>query len=383
MKARLNSFMAGLSDLSSSPVISNLNARRKACNRWIYSKTFSTADRLKLYEELAFLLSNNQRLNVALENMLSTALSGGPSAARAAVWLEDILESLNNGLPLDQALSEWVPRGECAIISSGLQDGNLPQALERASTVVRGIAEMKSSVFSVLAYPFLQLAVVIGLLKMIHDYFMPPMTRMFPREDWSGAMWWLGLSADVVAKQGIWLGLFFLLFCGWTVWSLPNVEGRPRRILDYLIPWSLYRDFQGVVFLLNVAALLGANVKTLDALNKLATHASPYMLERLNAIRRRVNAGDHLGLAMRNSGYNFPSRETINKLVLLTAGQNSDNSQILIERYAMYMLKTTIKSMKRRVIRVSLACFGLIGAYMGMLLAVIQQLNDLADHIGR
>lgn len=111
MKARLNSFMAGLSDLSSSPVISNLNARRKACNRWIYSKTFSTADRLKLYEELAFLLSNNQRLNVALENMLSTALSGGPSAARAAVWLEDILESLNNGLPLDQALSEWVPRG--------------------------------------------------------------------------------------------------------------------------------------------------------------------------------------------------------------------------------------------------------------------------------
>lgn len=383
MKARLNSFMAGLSDLSSSPVISNLNARRKACNRWIYSKTFSTADRLKLYEELAFLLSNNQRLNVALENMLSTALSGGPSAARAAVWLEDILESLNNGLPLDQALSEWVPRGECAIISSGLQDGNLPQALERASTVVRGIAEMKSSVFSVLAYPFFQLAVVIGLLKMIHDYFMPPMTRMFPREDWSGAMWWLGLSADVVAKQGIWLGLFFLLFCGWTVWSLPNVEGRPRRILDYLIPWSLYRDFQGVVFLLNVAALLGANVKTLDALNKLATHASPYMLERLNAIRRRVNAGDHLGLAMRNSGYNFPSRETINKLVLLTAGQNSDNSQILIERYAMYMLKTTIKSMKRRVIRVSLACFGLIGAYMGMLLAVIQQLNDLADHIGR
>ena len=383
MKARLNSFMAGLSDLSSSPVISNLNARRKACNRWIYSKTFSTADRLKLYEELAFLLSNNQRLNVALENMLSTALSGGPSAARAAVWLEDILESLNNGLPLDQALSEWVPRGECAIISSGLQDGNLPQALERASTVVRGIAEMKSSVFSVLAYPFFQLAVVIGLLKMIHDYFMPPMTRMFPREDWSGAMWWLGLSADVVAKQGIWLGLFFLLFCGWTVWSLPNVGGRPRRILDYLIPWSLYRDFQGVVFLLNVAALLGANVKTLDALNKLATHASPYMLERLNAIRRRVNAGDHLGLAMRTSGYNFPSRETINKLVLLTAGQNSDNSQILIERYAMYMLKTTIKSMKRRVIRVSLACFGLIGAYMGMLLAVIQQLNDLADHIGR
>ncbi|HCD7250385.1 TPA: hypothetical protein NDZ00_004875, partial [Escherichia coli] len=117
MKAKLDALMAGISDLSSSAFINNFNARRKACNRWIYSKTFSTGDRLKLYEELAFLLSNNQRLNVALENMLSTALSGGVSAARAAVWLEDILESLNNGLPLDQALVDWVPRGECAIIS--------------------------------------------------------------------------------------------------------------------------------------------------------------------------------------------------------------------------------------------------------------------------
>mgnify|MGYP002551967063 FL=1 len=214
MKSKIVSLMSGLSALSSSTLISNANELRKTCNRWIYRKTFSTGDRLKLYEELAFLLGNNQRLNVALENMLSTALSGGPAAARASVWLEDILSSLNNGLSLDQALAEWVPRGECAIISSGLQDGNLPQALERASTVVRGIAEMKSSVFNVLAYPFVQLAVVTGLLKMIHDYFLPPLSRMFPREDWSGAMWWLGISADVVAKQGIWLGLFFLLFCG-------------------------------------------------------------------------------------------------------------------------------------------------------------------------
>ncbi|WP_232830253.1 type II secretion system F family protein [Pectobacterium parmentieri] len=198
---------------------------------------------------------------MALENMLSTALSGGLSAARAAVWLEDILESLNNGLPLDQALVEWVPRGECAIISSGLQDGNLSQALERASTIVNGIEDMKSSVFSVLAYPFFQLAIVTGMLKMIHDYFLPPMTRMFPREDWSGSMWLLGISADVVAKHGIWLGIFFLLFCGWTVWSLPNVGGRPRRILDYIIPWSLYRTFRASCFYLMWLLCSGQTLK--------------------------------------------------------------------------------------------------------------------------
>lgn len=372
----MKTFSPGLTRLS-------IDRWRGLANRWIYRKTFSAADRLKLYEELAFLLSNRQRLNVALENMLTSALDGGLDAARSAVWLQDILDGLNHGLPLDQAMAGWIPRQECAIISAGVQDGKMVEALGRASTVVRGISEMKSSVYSQLAYPVILLSVVTGLLNMIHAHFLPPLERMMPREEWTGALWWLGISAEVVAEQGIWLGMLTLLFVAWIIWSLPNVTGRPRKVMDTFMPWSLYRDFQGVVFLLNIAALLGANVKTLDALNKLAQHASPWLLERLNAIRRRVNAGEHLGLAMRNAGYNFPSREAINKLALLTSGQNSDNSQLVIDNFARYMLKNTIAAMKRRIGRLSLACFGLCGMYMIMLLLVIQELNDLAETIGQ
>lgn len=363
--------------------INDARSTLKQANRWIYRKSFSTSDRLKLYEELSFLLGNNLRLNAAVENMLTTALSGGAQAARAAVWLEDILDGLNNGLSLDLALADWVPRQECAIISAGVQDGKLVQALGRACTVVNGIAEMKSSVTSQMAYPVVLLSVVAGLLVMIHSYFLPPLERMFPRESWEGGMWWLGMSADLVAEEGFYLAALLALFSAWTFWSLPNVTGQPRRVMDYLVPWSLYRDFQGVVFLLNIAALLGANVTTLNSLNKLAHHASPWLMERLNAIRRRVNAGDHLGLALRNAGYHFPSREAINKLVLLTAGQNSDNSQDIIDRYARYMLKSTIVSMKKRIQRLSIACFALCGLYMALLLLVIQDLNNLAEQLGQ
>lgn len=358
------------------------SAVRKA-NRWVYQRSFSTSDRLKLYEELAFLIGNNLRLNVAVENMLLTARNGGAQAARATIWLEDILNGLNHGLSLDLALANWVPRQECAIISAGVQDGKLVEALGRASTVVSGIAEMKSSVMSQLAYPAVLLSVVTGLLLMIHNYFLPPLERMFPRDSWEGGMWWLGLSADLIAQEGVYLAALIILFSAWTVWSLPNVTGKPRRIMDHLVPWSLYRDFQGVVFLLNISALLGANVTTLNSLNKLALHASPWLQERLNAIRRRVNAGDHLGLALNNAGYSFPSREAINKLVLLTSGQNSDNCQEVIDRYAHYMLKGTIISMKKRIQRLSMACFALCGLYMGLLLIVIQDLNSLAEQIGQ
>lgn len=355
----------------------------RQANRWIYRKTFSTGDRLKLYEELGFLLGNNLRLNIALENMLTTARNGGTTAARAAVWLEDILDGINNGLSLDRALANWVPRAECAIISAGVQDSKMVEALERASLVVRGIDEMKSSVFSQLAYPATLLSVVVGLLFMINDHFLPSLERLLPREFWTGGIWWLGASASLVAEQGVYLACITVLLLAWAIWSLPNVTGRIRRVLDHLIPWSLYRDFQGVVFLLNVAALLGANVRTLEALNKLAAHASPWLLERLNAVRRQVNAGDHLGLAMFNAGYAFPSREAINKLVLLTASQNNDNSQLVIDRYAQYLLRNTIKSMKRRIMRLSMACFALCGLYMILLLLVLQDLNTLADQLGQ
>jgi len=371
----MNKKYAGLPD--------EIRTSLRLANRWIYRKTFSTSDRLKLYEELGFLLGNKLRLNIALENMLTTARHGGAAAARAAVWLEDILDGIKNGQSLDRALAGWVPRGECAIISSGVQDGKMVEALERASLVVRGIDEMKSSVFSQLAYPFTLLSVVAGLLVMINDHFLPPLERMFARELWTGGMWWLGASASLVAEQGLYLAIVSFLVLAWAIWSLPNVTGKVRRVLDHMMPWSLYRDFQGVVFLLNVAALLGANVKTLEALNKLASHASPWLLERLNAIRRQVNAGDHLGQALYNAGYHFPSRESINKLVLLTAGQNSDNSQLIIDRYAQYMLKNTVKAMKRRIMRLSMLCFALCGIYMILLLLVIQDLNTLADQIGQ
>lgn len=356
---------------------------RRSATRWLYRKTFSTGDRLKLYEELAFLLENNQRLSAALENMRDTALSGGQAAARQAVWLDDFLSAIRHGLSLDRALAGWVPRQECSIISAGVQDNRLVNALKRAADVVRGIEEMKSTVFGQLAYPFVLVGVITSIMLMIHKYFLPPLEHLFPRESWSGAMWWLGSSAELVAEHGLIMAIAACLALGWIVWSLPNVTGRVRRTMDTVMPWSLYRDFQGVVFLLNISALLNANVPVLEALNRMAYHASPWLAERLNAVRRQVNAGDHLGLALRHAGYHFPSRDAVNKLVLLTAEQNSDNSQVIIDRYAWHMLKATLTAMKKRINLLSGLLFGVCGGYMMLMLLVIQQLNDMAGQIGQ
>lgn len=366
-----------------SDLLSSIDDYRYQASRWLYRHTFSTKDRLKLYEELAFLLENNQRLGVALESMRDTALSGGRLSSREAIWLNDFIKAIQNGLSLDQALSGWVPRQECAIISAGVHDSQLVAALKRAADVVRGIDEMKSTVYGQMTYPFVLIGVIVTIMLMIHRYFLPPLTRLFPRESWEGSIWWLGSSSELVAEQGIILGIAAFLILSWIVWSLPNVTGKPRKWMDRVMPWSLYKDFQGVVFLLNISALLNAGVPVLEALNRMAEHASPWLKERLNAIRRRVNDGDHLGLALRKTGYHFPSRDAVNKLALLTSEANSDKSQVVMERYAWHMLKNTVKVMKKRINTLSGLLFAVCGGYMVLMLLVIQQLNDMANQIGQ
>jgi hypothetical protein len=176
------------------------------------------------------------------------------------------------------------------------------------------------------------------------------------------------------------LSLMAAVLVAWTTWSLNNLTGRVRRWLDHLVPWSVYKDFQGVAFLLNISALLRADVKTLDALDILSRNASPWLLERLNAARRLVRQGQHLGLALRNSGYQFPSKDSVNKLVLLTDG---DNAEIIIENYARHWLIRAVKIIKRRTTRLSGALFLIVSSYMFLLVQVIQQLHDMAGQMGR
>jgi len=352
---------------------------RYAATRWIYRHTFTTRDRLALYEDLAFLLDNNRTLEVALTSMRDTATDFGRRSSPSAVWLNDCLTSLSHGQSLDVALADWVPRQEAAIISAGVMDGRVADALRRAMTVVQGVDEMKTTVFSTLGYPLALIGTVVSIMVLVSEHFIPQLAKIVPRETWEGGIWWLGALSDFVVVNGVLLSLTTAVLTAWVIWSFGNLTGRVRRVLDHLVPWSVYRDFQGVAFLLNVSALLRADVKTLESLDILARNASPWLLERLNATRRLVRQGQHLGLALRNTGYHFPSRDAVNKLALLTDG---DNAEIIIENYARHWLVRAVRLIKRRILRLSVALFLLVSGYMFLLVSVIQQLNDMAARLG-
>ena len=142
-----------------------------------------------------------------------------------------------------------------------------------------------------------------------------------------------------------------------------------------IMPWSIYQDIQGATFLLNMAALLKAKMTTLNSLNILQEFASPWLSTRLDSIIYRVRQGDHLGLALRQCGYQFPSREAANFLSLL----QGDGATELISNYGQRWLSQTLQRVKKRanVIRLIMLIF-LVMSLMLLVFAImdIQSISD-------
>lgn len=367
MISRLREYLVSLRAKAPSSALINEGA-----GRWLAQKTFSTTDRLTLYEDLAFLLDNNLKVEKALLAMMGCYNGKRPPVVYC---LEDMLRALRQGKSLDQGLNAWIPQQEAAILSAGVQDGNLAAALTRAITVVNGMVEMKTAVISTLAYPSLLLGTTFAMMNMVKVYFLPHLEALAPRENWHGALWWLSTTSAFFVDHAVILGFMALIFTLLVVWSMPNLTGKARQIvLDRLLPWSVYRNVQGVAFLLNFSALMRADVKTENAIDILSRYAPPWLYERLAATQRQIRQGHHLGPALRFAGYGFPSPRAIDKLVLLTDG---DNSEIIIENFARAWLTQTVVRIKRTATVLANLALATNAGYMILIVLATQSLNDL------
>ena len=323
--------------------------------RFIVRKTFSAPYRVQFYEALRFLLENKQPLKTALEQMRDAWTDFGRKWHPFAELATDCIESLreNSGEnSLEYTLSLWVPQEEAAVISAGIRSGSIVDALQFATTLTDAKEQIHQAIWQMAIYPVGLLIMMTGTLYVLNTELIPELSKISSPDSWSGA---LGLIS----------------------WSLPNWKSPDsvRTFADKIMPWSIYQDIQGATFLLNMAALLKAKMTTLNSLNILQEFASPWLSTRLDSIIYRVRQGDHLGLALRQCGYQFPSREAANFLSLL----QGDGATELISNYGQRWLSQTLQRVKKRanVIRLIMLIF-LVMSLMLLVFAImdIQSISD-------
>lgn len=343
----------------------------------VVRSTFSAQYRQPFYETLHFLLENRKALDEALHMIGNVHTDFGARWHPYHELVQDCLEGVSDNRPgrsVQDVLAVWAPREEAALIGAGMETGNIPRALLQANKLIVARQRILGQVIFASVYPAVLGILGAGLLGVNNLVLVPTMSRISDPARWSGALGMMnGLaqwtSAWGIAAAAVTGGLTVLTF-----WSLPRWRGRLRRYADRLMPWSVYKDLQGAVFLMNVGALLGAGVPELKTLRTLHGFAAPWLQERIEAAMVCMSEGNSLGLALRNSGYDFPSREAVNYLSLLDEGERAGE---LISNYADRWLEQALKRVARRANVTKLISLILIMTFFLLMLQMVMQIQDI------
>lgn len=305
----------------------------------------SNGARLKIYRKLISLLRNRFSLMDALDRIRGIITNDGknpdePLALAILYWSR----SLQNGNPFSVALEGWAPASERLMLSVG-DVSHLEGALENLIKVTEGTTKMKQPLVSAISYPMFLSMMTVLIIYAIGVYMVPPMMSAAPNTRWTG-------SARDLVQLSVWIQKNWLLAFSFlpTVFlliylTLGRWKGKTRSWFDNVPPWSLYRIFVGVTWMLAMAALVRAGTPVSQALRSLRHDASPYLLYRIDSALVFINNGDNLGEALNKTGLGFPDKEIIGDLRIYS---EMDNFQGALDQMANEWLENSVTGISQK-----------------------------------
>ncbi|NCB49980.1 MAG: hypothetical protein EOM53_04820 [Alphaproteobacteria bacterium] len=336
--------------------------------------------RLKIYHKLSSLLKNRFSMMDALERLYAIASDDGKKATEPlAIAIAHWSRSLQNGDSFSQAMKGWAPSSELLMLSVG-DVAQLEIALDNLIKVVEGVSKMKAPLVGALAYPMFLMFLTVVIIWAVGKYMVPPMANAAPGLKWRGqAETLVDLSDWVQDNQTIMFSFLPILFVLIGI-TLPRWKGPSRAKVDSYPPYSIYRIFVGVSWLLALSALVRAGTPVSKALRSLKEDASPYLLYRIDKALVYINNGDNLGEALMKTGLNFPDKEIVGDLRIYS---ELDNFQDALDQLANTWLEDSIMTIGSRAeILNTIAILGVSLVIAWVVLGTFDMQNQLTKTMG-
>jgi len=303
------------------------------------------SDRISVYRKLKSLVHNRFSLMDAMERMYQIASKDGKNPEDTmAIAISHWMASIRNGDSLSVAMRGWAPSTELLMLSVG-DITNLELALENTIKVVEGIRRMREPVVEAVSYPLFLLVLATLLIFGVGKYLVPPMVDAVPDLRWKGLAKSLVDLSYFVADHPWGLILPLPIACILIVWTFPRWRGGWRTIFDRFPPWSIYRIFIGVGWLLSLSALIKAGTPVSRALKLLRADASRYLLYRIDRAIVFVNNGDNLGDALYRTRLEFPDEEIIGDLRIYA---ELDNFPAALSQMADDWLENSVRIIEKK-----------------------------------
>ena len=310
-----------------------------------FSFRLSSDKRMALYRKLASLLSNDFTLMDALARIEKIESKDGRKPDEPfAIAMRDWLSKLERGASFADATRGWVPQNETLMLTLG-DVSKLSIALNNVIRVGEGVAKIRIAMLAAVSYPLFLLALTVAIIIMVGIYLVPPLADAAGGDmHWTGVAATLAWTADFAAAYWIWavVGFVGLVLIVW--FSLANWTGRMRTLFDNLPPWSMYKVFVSVGWLMSLAAIVASDGNMVAAIKSLSDNGTKYLRSVTDPALKLIANGDNLGRALNNSGKHFPSDEIIGDLAIY-ADMNGFDQNLL--KIATNYLDDSVRKMEK------------------------------------
>ena len=263
-----------------------------------------------------------------------------PMAIAVSVWGH----SLQEGHPFSDCLKGWAPIRERLMLSVG-DVANLESALLNLIKVSEGSTRMIRPIINAVAYPAFLMMMSVLILYAIGVYMVPPMLGAAPNIVWTGTAKTLIDLSDWI--QNHWKLAFSILpLLGLLIYGTIGIwTGRIRVKFDRFPPWSLYKIFTGITWLLALSALVKGGVPVSIALTSLRRDSNRYLKERIDGALSFIKNGDNLGQALDKADYEFPDKQIISDLKVYS---ELDNFEDVLDKLANECLEDSVYMIEQR-----------------------------------
>lgn len=249
----------------------------------------------EIYEDMAEALDDGD----PILNFLMLRHERSLASRSAVVKAYSHIISRMGGGSFTAALDSVAPSTDLMVLDAAERTGHLPEGLRFLADSIRQQRIMKKALSSALVQPVALLGIVLSIMLGFAAFLTPILVQVLPVDKWPlpGRIVH-GLSHAMYAHIGLIVPLTMLTLVSF-VYSLPRWTGRSRVWADRVLPWSVYRDFNGALLLVAFSGQVRHGVGVKEALMSLRVSATPWMAWQISTILRRLDRyPDQPGKAM-------------------------------------------------------------------------------------
>ncbi|MDA8093649.1 MAG: type II secretion system F family protein [Betaproteobacteria bacterium] len=296
-------------------------------NAIIERKMWSAKKRQAFYKRLAMYNENGKGLRESVIELHRQALSmSGPHWMRRFDINLTALAEISDRLaadPLADALEGWAPLSERGLIRSGEASGNVAATLRLAAGHQGMVSRIVWKIVMASIEPLTMLAGVVYLILVIGKDLVGPFLTQVPAGKWPPmAKLLIPMAAIANSPLTVWVIMALIGLAVASFATMPVFTGPVRKFLDRFPPWSIYKAMEAAKWMSGFSGMVKAGTGFAKTLRQQEQWSTPWLRERLEGARDRVEGGMELGPALYEAGHDFPDRVLIADI---TAFAGSDN----------------------------------------------------------